>query len=162
MIELRKPTDSDVDALARIYIDSWNRGFGDLMGYRTHSRERRDRWRKDIHDPAVTWTVAEMDGAVVGFCGVGPSRDPVDPALGELQTIAVDPPSWRRGVGRVLMEDALSFLRLAYDSAILWTVTGYQRGHAFYGAMGWTPLGWLRADGTETAFEHRLHEDDQT
>jgi GNAT superfamily N-acetyltransferase len=162
VIGLRRPTDSDVDALARIYIDSWNRGFGDLMGYRTHSRERRDRWQQEIHDPAVTWMVAEIGGDVVGFCGVGPSRDPVDPALGELQTIAVDPPSWRRGVGRVLMKDALGCLRLAYDSAILWTVAGYQRGHAFYGALGWTPLGWLRADGTETAFEHRLHEDDRT
>lgn len=105
----------------------------------------------------MIWTVAEMDGDVVGFSGVGPSRDPVDPSLGELQTIAVDPQSWRRGVGRALMDDAIGRLRLAYDSAILWTVTGYQRGHAFYGAMGWTPLGWSRADGTETAFEHRLH-----
>jgi hypothetical protein len=56
------------------------------------------------------------------------------------------------------MDEALDCLRLAYDSAILWTVTGYQRGQAFYGSMGWTPLGWLRAQGTETAFEHRLHE----
>jgi GNAT superfamily N-acetyltransferase len=158
VIELRRPNDSDIDAIARIYIDSWNHGFGDLLGYRTHSRERRDRWRGDLDDPALMWTVADLNGDVVGFSGVGPCRDPVDPVLGELQTIAVDPPSWRSGVGRALMDDALRHLRLRYDSAILWTVTGYERGHAFYRAMGWSPLGWLRADGTETAFEYRLHE----
>jgi L-amino acid N-acyltransferase YncA len=93
VIELRRSTDSDADAVARIYVDSWNRGFGELIGYRTNSTDRRDRWRHEINDPALIWTVAEMDGDVVGFSGVGPSRDPVDPALGELQTIAVDPPS---------------------------------------------------------------------
>ena len=153
-------TESDIDTVARIYVDSWNLGFGDLAGYRTNSRDRRDRWGQDINDPSVIWTVAEMNDEVVGLSGVGASRDPVDPALGELQSIAVDPPSWRSGVGRTLMTDALRRLGLHYDSAILWTVTGYERGHAFYRAMGWTALGWLRADGTETAFEHRLHKDD--
>lgn len=157
---MRRASGSDVDAVARIYIDSWNLGFGDLMGRCTDSPERRDRWRQDLDDSTMVWTVAERSGQVAGFSGVGPSRDPVDPALGELQTIAVDPPSWRRGVGRALMDEALRHLRRSYESAILWTVTGYERGHAFSRATGWTPLGWRRADGAETAFEHRLHVQD--
>ena len=45
---------------------------------------------------------AELDGVVAGFCGVGASRAPVRAGLGELQTIAVDSPFWRRGVGSAL------------------------------------------------------------
>jgi N-acetylglutamate synthase-like GNAT family acetyltransferase len=157
MVELRDVSDADVDEVARIYTDSWNTGFGDLIGYRTNTPERLARWRRDLHDSTVKWTVADIDGVVAGYSVVGPSRDPLDPAVGELQTIAVNPSYWRRGVGRTLMQHSLDELLMQYDSAILWTVTGYERGAAFYRAMGWTPLGWLRAEGTETAFGHRLN-----
>lgn len=157
MVKLREVSHADVDKIARVYTDSWNSGFGDLIGYRTNTPERLERWRQDLGDSTVEWTVAEIDGVIVGFSEVGPSRDPLNPAVGELQTIAVDPSYWRRGVGRVLMQRALDQLSMEYDSAILWTVAGYERGAAFYRAMGWAPLGWLRAEGTETAFGHRLN-----
>ena len=37
MIKLRRPSDSDIDALARIDIDSWNHGFGELIGHSAKS-----------------------------------------------------------------------------------------------------------------------------
>lgn len=156
MIELRQPTTADVDDIARIYIDSWNDGYGHLIGVREHTSERRDQWAVDLADPDVAWTVAELDGVVAGFCGVGASRDPVQAGLGELQTIAVDSPFWRRGVGSALMAAALDQLRGDFESAILWTPSGYDRGHAFYEATGWTALGWSRDDDRHTAFAHRL------
>ena len=156
MIELRPPTTADVDDIARIYIDSWNDGYGHLLGVREHSAERRDRWAADLSDASVTWTVAELDGVVAGFCGVGASRDPVRAGLGELQTIAVDSPFWRRGVGSALMATALDQLRSDFESAVLWTPSGYDRGHAFYGATGWSALGRTRDDARQTAFAHDL------
>ncbi len=156
MVTIRSAHESDVEEIARIYIDSWNEGFGHLTHYRSMTPERVERWRRDLRDPTVTWSVAEVDGAIVGFTGVGPCRDPTDASLGELQTIAVDPPWWRCGFGRLLMEDALDRLRTSYSSAVLWTVADYERGHAFYRALGWVPLGRHRAGGTEVAFGLRL------
>jgi ribosomal protein S18 acetylase RimI-like enzyme len=156
MVSIRSTCESDVDEIARIYIDSWNEGFGHLTRFRSTTPDVIERWRGHLRDPSVTWSVAEIDSVIVGFTGVGACRDPVDPNIGELQTIAVDPPSWRRGIGRLLMRDALDRLGSSYTSAVLWTVADYERGHAFHRAIGWVPLGWHRADDTEVAFGHRL------
>ncbi len=156
MIELRPPTTGDVDAIATIYVDSWNQGFGHLLGIRDLTEDRIERWRVDLTSPTTEWTIAELDGAVAGFIGVGPSRDPVDPKLGELETIAVAPAHWRRGVGSALMASGLQQLGARWSRAILWTPANYDRGHAFYTAMGWHELDQTRASGTEVAFGRLL------
>lgn len=92
----------------------------------------------------------------MGFVGVGPSRDPVEPGLGELDTIAVVPSQWRTGVGRALMTVALRSLAEDFACAVVWTVAGYSRGHHFYEATGWTFDGHTRADGRHVSFRHRL------
>ena len=156
MIELRSPSAGDVEQVAAIYIDSWNEGFGHLLGLRDHSQERIDRWRDDLASAETTWTIAEHDGHVAGFVGIGPSRDPIDPALGELETIAVAPRCWRQGVGTALMMRGLELLKARWSSAILWTPANYERGHSFYKATGWQELGKVRASGTEVAFGRHL------
>ena len=35
------------------------------------------------------------------------------------------------------MDHALEMLRESWEQAILWTPAGYERGHAFYEALGW-------------------------
>ena len=89
---IRDATPDDAPVVARIYIDSWNAGFGDLMPFRTLDAERVERWRRDLSAPLPhRWWVAAMASEIVGFAGIGPSRDPIDPELGELDTIAIDP-----------------------------------------------------------------------
>jgi len=47
---------------------------------------------------------------------------PVDPAIGELDTIAVLPAAWRRGAGRALMTAVHAALdEQGYERAVLWT-----------------------------------------
>jgi ribosomal protein S18 acetylase RimI-like enzyme len=156
MVTLRPAVAEDADSIDRIYAASWNEGFGHLLGSRARTPERRERWRADLADASLGWVVAEDDTGVVGFVGTGACRDPVEPGLGELHTIAVDPCCWRQGVGRRLMDTALRRLHDDHRFAVLWTVAGYERGRSFYEATGWFPLGWERADGTEVAFGHAL------
>src|SRR5262249_32114745 len=111
-----------------------------------------DRWGRDLTHGPQRWWIAERARDAVGFVGVGPSRDPVRAGLGELDTIAVAPSAWRTGVGRALMLIALDALALEYREAIVWTVAGYERGHAFYHSTGWTIDGGSRADGREVSF----------
>ena len=98
-----------------------------------------------------------MGGVLVGFAGIGPSRDPIDPTLGELDTIAIAPVWWRHGVGRALMAIALQFLRSdGYDEAVLWTLAHYERGQRFYETMGWQLDGGLRDQGRQVRYRYRF------
>ncbi|MEM8904809.1 MAG: GNAT family N-acetyltransferase [Actinomycetota bacterium] len=156
VVDLRTAQAGDAEAVAAIYIDSWNRGFGHLLGMRQHATEQVHRWRSTLADPITTWTVAEDRGHVVGFIGIGASRDPVDPVLGEVDTIAVDPCCWRRGVGRALMHRGLEQLHASWRRGILWTPADYPSGHRFYEAMGWRRLNTTRNSGAHVAFGHQL------
>ena len=74
---MRTARTSDADKVARIYVDSWNAGFDALVPHRELTDELLARWREDLSRPAPhLWWVAEADGEIWGFVGVGPSRDP--------------------------------------------------------------------------------------
>ena len=117
-----------------------------------------ERWRYDLAQPVPhRWWVAEHMGSIAGFVGIGPSRDPVDARLGELDTIAVCPSHWRIGIGKALMSVALRYLIVdGYDEAIVWTVEGYERGIAFYETMGWSRDGGVRDEGRQIRFRRDL------
>ena len=101
--------------------------------------------------------MAEVDAIMVGFASIGPSRVPVDPSLGELDTIAVDPGWWRKGVGRALMSQSLRYLSEdGYAEAVVWTLADYPQGDAFYRATGWTPNGRSRDGGRQISYSHPL------
>ena len=160
--KIRPATPADADVVARIYVDSWNAGFGELMSQtnRTATPELIERWQHDLAQPVPhRWWVAEQMGSLVGLVGIGPSRDPVNPRIGELDTIAVDPPYWREGIGKALISLAVQHLVSdGYREAILWTVEGYERGIAFYEAMGWTRDGGVRDNGRQVRFRRDLND----
>jgi GNAT superfamily N-acetyltransferase len=157
-LTVRPATPDDAEAVVHVYVDSWNSGFGPLMPAIAADRQRIDRWRGALAEsPPARWWVAERHGAIVGLVGIRPSRDPIDPTLGELDTIAVDPGAWRSGVGRTLMSVALRWLRSdGYRSALLWTLRQYPRGISFYEATGWRPGGAHRQGGQQVRYDHDL------
>lgn len=140
-----------------MYVASWNAGFAQLMPPRVLSPEQVARWKRDLDAAQLQWWLAETSETVIGFAGTGPSRDPIDPDLGELDTIAVAPSAWRHGVGRRLMDAALADLVGAcYRRAILWTVADYEQGRDFYEATGWHASGEVRDSGLQIAFRRPL------
>lgn len=155
-VHIREATTNDALVVARIYIDSWNAGFGDRIGMRAVTDELVTRWRRDLGEGPQVWWVAERWGNVVGIVGIGPSRDPIEPDLGELDTIAVAPAHWRAGIGRALMAHAVSELSGRFPRAILWTLAGYEHAHLFYEATGWVRDSGVRAGGQEVSFRRAL------
>ena len=155
-LAIRSASAADAEVVVRIYIDSWNASFGELLSRadRTVTPELLARWRRALARPVPhRWWVAEHSGAIVGFAGIGPSRDPVDPSIGELESIAVDEPYWRMGIGSALIEVAHgSLVQDGYRTAILWTVARYRQGIGFYRAMGWRRDGGTRDDGRQIRF----------
>ncbi len=118
-IILRAAT-SSAPHIARIYAESWNMGFRELMPVRELTAELVARWESALAAPVpLRWWVADVGSVLVGVAGIGSSRDPVDPNLGELDTIAVYPAWWRSGIGRALMATAIHALRAnAYREAV--------------------------------------------
>ena len=150
MLTIRPTTAADGPEVARIYVDSSNDGFKDLLPTAVLDDGRIARWTVTVAES--NWWVAEVDGWIAGVVGIGPSRDPVDPELGELDTIAVDKPYWRRGVGTALMRKALEELSAQYDEAIVWTLANYPQGQNFYVKTGWTLTEQTRDEGRQVSY----------
>jgi len=128
---IRPGTPEDAEAVARVHVKSWDAAY-DLEG---PSFERRVQYHHDF--PPI---VAEVDGEIVGFVGVGASRD--SDADGELFTIYVLPEHWGRGIGRRLIaagEERL--LELGHRHVILWVLETNPRARRFYESAGWTADG---------------------
>jgi GNAT superfamily N-acetyltransferase len=155
---IRRAGAADAPIVARIYVDSWNVGFEGLMPARELTTELVARWERALVAPVPhRWWVAEAGGSLAGFAGIGPSRDPIDLDLGELDTIALDPAWWRRGIGSALMAVAVGWLRVdGYREAVLWTLAGYQRGQRFYEAVGWRLDGGVRDEGRQVRYRRSL------
>jgi GNAT superfamily N-acetyltransferase len=145
--------------VAAIYVDSSNDRFSGFFPHRELSSDLITRWAVElVAGPPFHWWVAEdSDSIVAGFAGVGVSRDPVDPTLGELDTIAVRPTHWRTGIGRSLMSVAVGQLRTdGYDAAILWTINGLVATEAFYRSLGWRAEGVTRDHGRQVRYRLEL------
>ena len=157
-LTIRRADVRDACDITRVYVESWNEGFAGLAPARRPTEELLARWEHDLALPLPhRWWLAEVDGRVAGFAGIGPSRDPIDPQLGELDTIAVEPASWRRGIGRGLMDVSVQHLAGdGYTAAVLWTFARYQRGLAFYRAMGWNADGGTRDAGRQLRLRRAL------
>ena len=157
-VTIRPAGIQDAPEIVRVYVDSWNAGFGTRMRVIAADEARIERWRRDLGDGTpMCWWVAERDGVVVGVVGIGPCRDPAIAGLGELDTIAVSPSAWHGGVGKALMKVALQGLRDAsYHSAALWTLSDYPLGESFYVATGWRLNGATRDHGNQARYDHDL------
>jgi N-acetylglutamate synthase-like GNAT family acetyltransferase len=151
--ELRRARRTDAHEIADVYVTSWNEAFAGRIPPRVMNDVQVARWEQDLAERVRSWWLAHNESAVIGFVGTGPSRDPIDPTLGELDTIAVAPPAWRHGVGRRLMAAALDdLLEAGYREYILWTLADYPRGRGFYESTGWQASGEVRASGRQIAF----------
>jgi ribosomal protein S18 acetylase RimI-like enzyme len=77
---------------------------------------------------------------VVGFSSLGPSRDPDADAhaVGEIETIYLDPQAFGTGDGDVLMDATRAALVAGgYGSATLWMLETNDRARRFYLRHGW-------------------------
>jgi GNAT superfamily N-acetyltransferase len=95
-------------------------------------------WRASIAAGRSRLYVAELDGWIAGYAGVGPERDPSAPTTtGELYALFVHPDAWGAGVGRALTGAAVDDLRAhGCDRVNLWVLEANARARHFYGRYG--------------------------
>ena len=170
MVTVRLASAADADAIGRVQVESWRAAYAGLLpdeavaGFDVASR--RQLWREWLSGPprprSATFVVEDA-GEVVGFAGIGPSRDPDGGEQAELYTIYLLPSCWGRGVGRALMLRAEEAMRgSGFRTAVLWVLDGNERGERFYRAAGWERDGQTKVDQfqgetiTEVRYRKRL------
>jgi GNAT superfamily N-acetyltransferase len=166
MIAVREATPRDAREIARVHVAAWQVAYRGLMADELLdglSVDRREEfWREILRAPPFdgqrTW-ISALDGVARGFATAGPSRDPrADLRLtGEVQALYVDPPAWRQGHGRRLMQTAMKYLAdRGHGEATLWMVGGNLRALQFYEALGWHPDGTTRCGTWEGIAQNEI------
>lgn len=140
----------DAEGIAAVHVEGWQIGyrgqFPDQLLDSLTPQQRVPRWTRSLQTstwPTSGTLVAESQSRVIlGFAHLMATRDADgDPErVCEVAGFYVAPVAWRQGVGRVLMETAVSHMRAAaYLEATLWVLEGNERAIDFYRAMGFQP-----------------------
>ena len=151
-MEIREATVEDAAAIADVHVRTWQAAYEHVFGMERLAgidvERRAVSWERALSEyPDEPAFVAEVDGRVVAFASVGPSRD--EAGTGELFAIYALPEAWGSGAATVLIRTAVKTLReLGYREAVLWVLEDNPRARRFYEREGWV------VDGTQRAGEH--------
>jgi len=154
-LTIRSATVADAHAIAEIHVAGWRVAYRGLMPDAVIEAisvdQRRGFWKGMLSKPGVgKVAVGESDGAMVGFCSYGPSRDEDDPEVAEIYALYVRPGMWRQGWGRSLCAHAEHEAQAREHGAMtLWVVKGNELARRFYERLGYA------ADGAERT-DHKL------
>jgi GNAT superfamily N-acetyltransferase len=109
-------------------------------------RSRPEEWEETISDPNVLVLVAERRGEVAALAVFRRSSDEdSDPGrVALLDRLYTEPASWRRGLGKALIEAAMPELAgRGFREITLWTAE-WNASRGFYEANGWALDGATR------------------
>ena len=153
-VVIRRAVGSDGSQIGLVHVRTWQATYRGLLPQPfldgLDAAQRGEYWEQYLSEdagPGETVLVAEEDGVVVGFAGVGALRDEDANGKGEVRAIYLLAEHWGRGLGRALMDAALNSLRQAgYRQATLWVLDTNARARQFYEAGGWAPDGVTKQD----------------
>ena len=142
---IRPANPNDIPGIAFVHYTSWIETYTGLIDdayLKTLSVERQ---LKRAGNELENVIVAELNGEVVGFCRRGAYRDQDVSKCGEVMAIYILKKAQGMGIGRALMEKALSSLSASgYTQCKLWALANNAHAAGFYKKMGFAP------DGGET------------
>lgn len=152
MATVRAATVADSAAIAGVHVRSWRDAYPGIVpdevlaGLDVDTRARDHAARIAGAEPNGWATLVATDGDdVVGFAQCGPyriDRHTVEPGVGEVYAIYVDPPALGTGVGAALMSASLGWAAgRTFSGVRLWVLRDNTRARAFYERFGFTPDG---------------------
>jgi len=147
-VAIRAASASDVETIAALHLASWWAAYRGIVpdqflhGITLESRIAR--WQRALSSESpVTGTTVAVDGdTVLGVCSSGPRLSPESSSVGEVYALHVEPGSWRRGIGQLLLDDSLRRLAArGFVAAVLWVLRDNWSARRFYEAQGWSTTG---------------------
>lgn len=156
-VSIRRTEPRDAPAIARVHVRTWQVAYRGqlpdafLDGLASEVDQRTSFWQRSIAEATSrNWTllVAEEGERVVGFTTFGPSGDqPIDPNVGEVYAIYVDPDTWGKGYGRALFSAAVrGLVDAGFSEATLWVLGTNARARRFYEIAGWVADGGAKTE----------------
>ena len=146
-MNIREAVIEDSPGLARVRLEGWESAYRGLMpdavldGMDLAKEEMRWRGMLAASTPASRLSVAEIDGQVAGFCGVGACRDADLGYDGELYAIYVLPAMQHRGVGQALARAGMDWLRAhGFHKMLIWVLRDNLPARRFYEQIGGAPV----------------------
>ncbi|MFV2096282.1 GNAT family N-acetyltransferase [Micromonospora sp. LOL_014] len=163
---VRKATLADVDQLTEVHtlartayytaaggLDPADPSLSSPEAY----AERRAAWANAVTSPQRFTVAAVLDGRIVGCAAMGPAAaGHVNPAhIGQLHQIHVLPDCWSRGIGGLLHDAFVTYLRRTGRSGgVLEAWERNDRGQRFYAARGWQADGHSRPGPGDTRYRY--------
>lgn len=142
-VRVRQAVEADARALAEVHVASWNDTYRGLIPdavIDARTVERREiMWIRTLSDleQRVGVKTAEVDGWVVGFLHVGPTRTPALGFSHEVYAIYVHPDYLGGGVGRMLMSTVGTLVvPLGMSSLFAWVLRENAPARRFYESLG--------------------------
>lgn len=141
---------TDFAAIAQVYYQTWMATYRGLiadsylqqLSPSTWHPERR--WRNTI--------IARSNmSEIVGVCSFGPSRMDTHSGWGEIYSLYVLPAYHGAGLGRKLLDAAITRLRTKYNHIFLLVLVDNQSAQGFYQHMGFDYTGERRTDSVPGA-----------
>jgi len=160
MLTVRPQTLDDIPNVSALHVRAWQAGYAGMVPAEVLDAldpavlaDRRRQW----HGHAEFQTLLATDGPeIIGFATFGPyrlqqNRTEVDPTVGEVNAIYLEPARIGMGVGRALMAKALAELaRQGFREVRLWVLEENHRSRRFYEKAGFT------ADGERATYDVTL------
>jgi GNAT superfamily N-acetyltransferase len=149
---IRTPRAHEAEALASLHLRTWAETYAGQFppdAWNDEARAARVRlWTAICEAPRPTdsFAVAELDGEVVGFAGVGADLDPAAPRPHQLWFIYLLASAQGQGTGQVLLDEVLG-----ERPASLWVLERNPRAVAFYDRNGFLADGTRHPSGYDAA-----------
>jgi ribosomal protein S18 acetylase RimI-like enzyme len=143
---IREASAADVEEIARLHLASWSTAYRGIVsdeflaGVTLESRITR--WGQAVASSDSGTIVATEDGSILGVCHFGPRRKPPATSTGEVYALHIRPELRRRGVGKLLLDAAVTRMaQRGNDGAVLWVLRDNAQARRFYEAQGWSFTG---------------------
>jgi ribosomal protein S18 acetylase RimI-like enzyme len=151
-VEIRRATPGDAPTIAELHIRSFRSAYAHLpLTARSAESGLAGRvafWEDRLRGSEGSTFVAEDETGIVGFVHFGPSPDDdAEEMTGHIFSVHIDPDLTGKGIGRQLVDVAVSSLsEQGYRAVTLWVVADNARAHRFYSGLGWRTDGAARTE----------------
>jgi len=142
MIPVRSAVATNVDAIARVHIDSWRSTYRGLVPDAVLDglsfERRRDWWQGILNGPqgADVLVAEDHEGRMAGFAYFGAERGNDPLYRGELYAIYLLKEHQQKGIGRMLVKAAAGgLLARDLDTMLVWVLSANPARH-FYERLG--------------------------
>jgi GNAT superfamily N-acetyltransferase len=165
MITVKPATLNDLEAVARIHVDTWrstytgviDQAYLDLLSYEAKAAQ----WKQGIEsgNPGIFRYAAESGGAVSGIAIFGKTRDQLSDADCELYALYVADEAQGTGAGYALFAEAASILsRNGYHKMLIKVLKENPKGIRFYERQGCIAIGEAEIELDGQTYLDKLYE----